>query len=210
MHLHIDPRSSSCLRVMCFLAYKQLTVPLTELRLMNGQHLTDDYAGINPARTVPALTFDSGAPVTQSLAIMEFFEDLHPARPTLPANPVDRARVRALCGLITSDMHPLTNMKVRQALAECLPGGREAAMAWCRRWTTDGLASLEALLAQTAGTYCFGNELTMADFCLAPQFLNAERFACDPAPYPIAFGIYQRCCADAAFAPIAAARTASV
>jgi maleylpyruvate isomerase len=202
MQLLIDPRSSSCLRVLCFLAYKGLEIPTRHVRLMQDEHRQSGYLDINPAGALPALVLPDGDTVTQSLVIMALLEAWHPAVPTLPEDARQRAAVMALCGHIVSDMHPLTNLRVRRALGESLPGGQAAVSQWCRTWTESGLQALEVLLARHAGRWCVGDAVTMADFCLAPQMLNAARFGCTLASYPVADRIYRRCLDHPAFAAV--------
>ena len=199
MHLYIDPRSSASLRVSCLLAHKGVSIVTTELRLMAGEHEADDYAAINPGRTVPALVLDDGRCLNQSLAIMEFLEDTFREHPILPPRAADRASVRALCGMIASDIHPLTNMKVRNEIGHMLAHDEDAAARWCRRWTEQGLVAFEQAVQRTSGRYCFGDAITMADFCLAPQVLSAKRFGCDLALFATTTGIYERCCELPAF-----------
>jgi maleylacetoacetate isomerase len=199
MRLYIDPRSSASLRVLCYLAYKGLSVPVAPLRLMAGEHLQADYGLVNPARAVPALEADDGTVLTQSLAIMELFEQLHPEPPALPAEPLARARVRALCGLVACEMHPLTNMRVRRAVAQ--QRDEAAALSWCRHWTRSGLAAAERMLDGGSG-FCFGPAPGMADFLLAPQALNAIRFGCDLAEFPRVRQVYWTCQDHPAFAAL--------
>jgi maleylpyruvate isomerase len=202
LQLIVDPRSSSCLRVLCFLAYKGLEIPTRYVRLMQGEHRQAEYLDINPAGALPALVLPDGDTVTQSLVIMELLEAWHPAVPTLPCDARSRAMVQALCGHIVSDMHPLTNLRVRRALGEWLPDGQAAVSQWCRTWTASGLQALEGLLRRHAGQWCVGDAVTMADFCLAPQMLNAERFGCTLPDYPIADRIYRHCLDHPAFAAV--------
>lgn len=202
MQLIVDPRSSSCLRVLCFLACKGLEIPTRHVRLMQGEHRQSGYLDINPAGALPALVLPDGDTLTQSLAIMELLEAWHPAVPTLPDNARQRAMVKAICGHIVSDMHPLTNLRVRRALGESLPEGEAAVAHWCRTWTASGLQALEGLLTRHAGQWCVGDAVTMADFCLAPQMLNAARFGCALSDYPVANRIYRRCLDHPAFAAV--------
>lgn len=201
MRLHLDPRSSASLRVSCLAAYKHLDIDTRTVGLLQGDHLHADFGDINPAHAVPVLELGIGQVVTQSMAIMEYLEERHPAPPALPANALERAHVRALCGLIGSDIHPLTNMKVRQWLAQ-QPGGSDLAQSWCRHWTQQGLQAFAQLAATSSSRYCMGNTLTFADFFLVPQMLNARRFGCDESAYGRLVDIDRRCRELPAFAAV--------
>ena len=146
--------------------------------------------------------------LTQSLAIIEYLEELHPLPPLLPARPAERARVRALCQLIACDVHPLNNLRVLKYLEAQLGLDESARNAWYQHWIHQGFAALEQSLMRgpRVGRFCHGDAPGMADVLLVPQVFNARRFAVDLAAYPRIAAIDAACRAIPAFAEAAPER----
>ena len=137
-----------------------------------------EFLHINIQGFVPALGLDDGAVLTQSVAIMEYLDEIHPNPPLLPAEAVARARVRALTQTITSDIHPLNNLRVLRYLEDVLTQDKAARDTWYRHWVAVGFDALERWLVRDAATgrFCHGDSPTLADICLVPQVFNARRF----------------------------------
>jgi maleylacetoacetate isomerase/maleylpyruvate isomerase len=205
MKLYTYFRSSAAYRVRIALNVKGIDYDSIPVHLLQdgGQQLLPAYRAVNPSALVPALD-DDGAILTQSLAMLEYLDETRPAVPLLPADALGRARVRALALAIACDAHPLTNLRVLKYLKNTLGLSDEAKQEWYRHWMAEGLAAVEALLAQgdPAGTglFCHGDSPTMADCCLVPQVFNAQRFAIDLAPYPRVARIHAHCAGLPAFA----------
>ncbi|KAG8448979.1 hypothetical protein GDO86_015882 [Hymenochirus boettgeri] len=125
---------------------------------------------------VPALHID-GVTLNQSLAIIEYLEETRPEPPLLPSDPKKRAQVRMICDNIVSGIQPLQNLHVLQKVGE-------KKLEWAQHFITRGFQALEKILENTAGRFCVGDQVTIADLCLVPQVTNAERFNLDIAPYP--------------------------
>lgn len=153
-----------------------------------------EYRRLNPQGLMPALGVD-GRVVAQSTAILEYLEETRPEPALLPADPVLRAEARAFAQLITSDLHPINNNRVRKYLTERLYAEEDAVLAWCHHWTRLALAALEATLAgrRRDWPFCFGDGPGWADLHLAPQMANARRFDCDLSAYPRLLAIDRRC-----------------
>jgi maleylacetoacetate isomerase len=141
---------------------------------------------------VPALVVDDGPPLFQSLAIIEYLNELHPAPALLPADPRGRARVRGLAQIATSDGHPLIVPRIRSYLEKELGADEAARNRWLAHWTLEALKSIEAHLANEpqTGRYCHGDSVTLADLCLASQMLGARFFNCDTTSIPVATRIF--------------------
>ncbi|MGK5056525.1 maleylacetoacetate isomerase [Janthinobacterium sp. LB2P49] len=205
MKLYTYFRSSAAYRVRIALNLKGIAYDSIPVHLLQdgGQQLLPAYRAVNPSALVPALD-DDGAILTQSLAMLEYLEETRPRVPLLPPDALGRARVRALALAIACDAHPLTNLRVLKYLKNTLGLSDEAKQEWYRHWMAEGLAAVEALLAQgdPAGTglFCHGDSPTMADCCLVPQVFNAQRFAIDLAPYPRVARIHAHCAGLRAFA----------
>lgn len=206
MRLYDYFRSSAAYRVRIALNLKRV-VPdeRTFVHLRIGNQRAQDYLALNPQGLVPALALDSGAVLTQSLAIIEYLEETHPEPPLLPADPVARARVRAIALAIACEIHPLDNLRVLNYLIGTMGATREQKDGWYRYWIDVGFEALEKALARdpTTGRYCHGDRPTLADICLVPQLANARRFAIDLAPYPTLTRIEAACHALPAFADAA-------
>jgi maleylacetoacetate isomerase len=198
MRLLADPRSSASLRVLCYLDHKGREIEFAPLSLRAGDHADEAFTALNPSRAVPALDLGERGVIAQSLAIVEYLESLWPEPPLLPADPVQRARVRNLCGLVAADIHPLTNMRVRKEVTRL--AGAPAEAEWNRHWTVVGLDALEAWVARDGGQCAVADTLTLADFFVVPLLFNAGRLGVELQPWPRLQALYSRSLALPAFA----------
>ena len=183
MKLYSYWRSTAAYRVRIVLNLKEVDHEIQTVNLLQHDHQSDTYLSYNPQGLVPTLGLDDLS-VTQSTAIIEYLEETHPEPGLLPADPIERARVRAFCQAIACDIHPLNNLRVLQHLRKELSCGEVAVKAWYENWVSSGFAALETQVKETAGRYCFGDVVTMADAYLVPQMFNARRFGCDLSRYP--------------------------
>lgn len=172
--LHNYWRSSAAWRVRTVLALKGLAWEAVPHDLRINEQTAADYVARNPQGLVPALEVD-GAVLTQSLAIIEYLEERFPEPPLLPADPLERARVRAFALAIACDIHPVQNLRVLRMLRA--RGLDQAAVdAWAREVMEGGLAACARLIEGRSGPFCFGEAVTLADVVLIPQLANARRF----------------------------------
>jgi maleylpyruvate isomerase len=187
--------SSASYRVRIALALKNLPYTSISKNLRAGEHRLSEFLSINVQGFVPALGLDDGAVLIQSMAIIEYLDEIYPTPRLLPAEPLARARVRALTQVITSDIHPLNNLRVLRYLEDKLSLDREARDLWYRHWVAAGFDALERWLVRdaVAGRFCHGNVPTLADICLVPQVFNARRFSVDMNPYPRILAIDAAC-----------------
>jgi maleylacetoacetate isomerase len=194
MKLYTYFRSSAAFRVRIALNLKGLAYDTAFVHLAKGEHRAPAYGTINPQALLPALE-DGGRLLTQSLAILEYLEETHPAPPLLPKGAFERARVRSLAMLIACEIHPVNNLRVLQHLKRALGQNEEQVNAWYRHWIGDGLAKFEADLVngETTGKFCHGDTPTLADCCLVPQVFNAQRYQCDTTPYPTVMRVFSAC-----------------
>lgn len=202
LRLYTYFRSSAAYRVRIALNLKNLSyqaVPV-HLRRDGGQQHSPSFLRLSPAHLIPVLEQEALS-LTQSLAIIEYLEETHPAPPLLPKEAHARAQVRALALSIACDIHPLGNLRVLQYLETQLNVDEEARRRWSRHWLELGLAAIEQLLAasKTAQSFCYGDSPTLADCCLIPQVFNALRAECSLNPYPTIQRIYAHCTGLAPF-----------
>jgi maleylpyruvate isomerase len=182
MKLHGYFRSSASYRVRIALNLKGLSAEHLSYHLRKGEQRAPDYLAINPQGLVPTLQGD-GAILTQSLAIIEWLDETHPAPPLLPKEPLRRAQVRAFAQALACDTHPIQNLKILGRLRE-LGLSEEKVTDWAAWANREGLAACEKLIAGEAAPFCFGEAPTIADLCLVPQLANARRFGVDVAGFP--------------------------
>lgn len=176
MKLYNYFRSSASFRVRIALALKGLPYDYVSVHLLKGEHRKPEYDAVSADHFVPLLD-DAGVHLSQSMAIIEYLDETHPTPPLLPADPLGRARVRALAQSVACDIHPLNNLRVLKYLVRELGASEEAKNAWYRHWCREGLLSLERQLQRLpAAPYCYGELPTLADCCLVPQVVNAQRF----------------------------------
>ena len=200
MKLYTYFRSSASFRVRIALNLKGLAYEPSFVHLPKGEHRAAGYSKVNPQALTPALELDDGEQLAQSLAIIEYLDEVHPEPPLLPKDAKGRARVRSLSLLIACEIHPLNNLRTLQHLKRALGQNEDQVNAWYRHWVTDGLAKFEAdVVRGGSGRFCHGNGPTMADCCLVPQIFNAQRYKCDLAPYPATMRIFDACMQLAAF-----------
>lgn len=200
MKLYNYFRSSASFRVRIALELKGLAYTYVSVHLACGEHREASYAALAPEQLVPLLELDDGTRLSQSMAIIEYLDETHPAPPLLPAEPLARARVRALAQIVACEIHPLNNLRVLQYLKRELGVSEDAKNAWYRHWVRLGLEAFERqLAAQPATRYCAGDAPTLADCLLVPQIFNARRFDCDLSGLPRTLAAFDACMALDAF-----------
>ena len=176
MKLYNYFRSSASFRVRSALELKGLDCEYVAVHIAWVDHRREPYAALCADPLVPLLDVD-GQTLSQSMAVIECLDELHPAPRLLPADARDRAQVRALAQSIACEIHPLNNLRVLQYLARELKADDKAKSNWYRHWCRTGLQAFERQLAQQAdATFCCGSAPTLADCCLVPQLFNAARF----------------------------------
>ena len=201
MRLHTYWRSSAAYRVRIALGIKGIPFESVPVHLVRGggeQH-AEAYRRLNPGGRVPTLEVD-GQAIQQSMAILEWLEETHPACPLLPADALGRARVRGIAQMIVADIQPLQNISVTHYLRDEAGFGGERIAAWLRHWISRGMSALEQALDDPAtGLFCHGDSPTFADLCLVPQCYASRRFGVDSAAYPRITAIERHCLALSAF-----------
>jgi len=195
-------RSLATYRVRIALNLKGI-VPdeVIEVNLMKGEQRADAFRAVNPMMAIPALVDGEGPAMFESLAIIEYLDETHPNPPLLPKDARGRARVRGLAQIVACDSHPLIVPRVREYLEHELALDEPTRMAWCRHWHTRALTALEAHLGgKETGRFSHGDQVTLADVCLASQAAGAKFFNVDIAPFPNFARIAEACQKIDAFA----------
>jgi maleylacetoacetate isomerase len=181
-------RSSAAFRVRIALNLKGLQADLRFVHLLKdgGQQHAGAYKAVNPQELIPTLVHD-GQAIGQSLAIIEYLEEVAPRPALLPQGLAARARVRQIALAIACDIHPLNNLRVLRYLHHTLGADDTDRADWQRHWISAGFSALETMLARDAqtGRFCHGDTPGLADVCLIPQMANARRVDMDLSPYPV-------------------------
>jgi maleylpyruvate isomerase len=169
-------RSSAAYRTRIALNLKGLAFETVSIHLTRdgGKQHAPGFRAVNPQGRVPALALDTGEVLLQSLAIIEYLDEMYPDPPLLPKDPVARAQVRAVAQIIACDIHPLNNTGPLNYLRGTFKADETAIQGWYAHWVTAGFEAVEALLKP--GAYAFGDTITLADICIVPQVANARRF----------------------------------
>ena len=192
MILHNYFRSSTSARVRAALNLKGLEYEYRSLALLENDHKSADYLAKNPAGLVPSLELPDGTIITQSLAIIEYLEEVHPNPSLLPNDAQGRARVRSLAHMIALEVHPLNNLRVLTHLTNHFNQDDAGKKAWFTHWVTETFSALEiALSSPETGKFCHGDTPGMADICLFAQMWNNKRFQVDTSPYPVIERIFE-------------------
>ncbi|MGH8674552.1 MAG: maleylacetoacetate isomerase [Burkholderiales bacterium] len=178
-------RSSASYRLRIALNLKGIEVEQAFVHLRKQEQASPVFLHVNPMGLVPVLEH-AGARLTQSLAIIEYLEEIHPEPPLLPKNPLDRAHVRAIAFAVACDIHPLNNLRVLNYLQRPLGIDEAGRDRWYAHWIAQGLGALETMLSadRRTGTFCVADSPTLADICLIPQMVNAARMKCSLDRYP--------------------------
>jgi maleylpyruvate isomerase len=173
-------RSSAAYRLRIALNLKGIAAETVPVHLLQdgGEQTKPDYLAKNPQGLVPALELDDGTVLTQSLAIIEYLEQIKPTPPLIPADPIAAAKARAVALAIACDIHPLNNLRVLNYLKDPLGHSQAEVDAWYRHWILEGgLRAVERMIP--GAPFCFGAAPTLADVFLVPQVANARRYNVD-------------------------------
>ncbi len=202
MKLYSFWRSLATFRVRIALNIKGIRPDeIVDIDLMKGRQREAAFRAVNPQMLIPALVEDDGTVFFQSLAIIEYLDQIHPDPPLLPPDPRGRARVRGLAQIVACDAHPLLVPRVRDYLEHQFKLDEPSRMAWCRHWIAEALAALEThLKGKETGRYCHGDAISIADICLVSHAAGAKFFGVDLAPFPAVARIVDTCLAIDAFA----------
>jgi maleylacetoacetate isomerase len=198
MRLYSFATSSAAYRVRIALNLKQIAYETVSINITRGEQHGAEYRGLNPHGRVPALELDDGTVISQSLAIIDYLEQVYPQPPLYPADPVVRARALAVALTVATDIHPLNNMAPIGFLRDRLGVDQAARDQWYAHWVRDGLAAIEQMIDGDA--YCFGPQPSVADICLIPQVFNARRYNVDIADLAKILAVDERARALPAFA----------
>jgi len=185
-------RSSTSYRVRLALHLKGLEFEYKPIHLLKGEQHSPEYRRINPLGGVPTLVHN-GKYIPESFAIMEYLEEVFPEPSLFPKDAYLKARIRQVCEVINSFMHPMGNLKTLQYLEKHLGYTQEQKEEWFRHWAAQGLETLETTLKEFAGTYSFGDQVTMADLFVVPQLVTCQRFKMDLSKYPTLVKISENC-----------------
>jgi len=193
MKLYNYFRSSASFRVRIALNLKGLAYEYVPVHIAKGEHKQPGYAEVSADWLVPTLEID-GRRLGQSMAIIEYLDELHPQPALIPLDPFERAQVRALAQSIACEIHPINNLRVLKYLSAELHVSEEDKNTWYRHWVRTGLEAFERQLALLPdATFCFGETPTLADCCLVPQIFNGQRFKVNLDGLPRTMAAFEAC-----------------
>jgi len=193
-------RSIASFRVRVALKLKGLPFEETPIDILTGEQFESGYAAVNPERVVPTF-IHNGQTLFQSLAIIEYLDDIQPEPRLVPADPKERAYARALAMVTVADAHPLVTPRIRNHLASTFGADAKAIEQWGRHWTTEGLATYERLLTQRApAPFALGAEPGLADICIAGHVITGQYVKLGLDAFPAVAALSERLFAIPAFA----------
>ena len=194
-------RSSAAFRLRIALNLKGLVPERRYIHLANNAHRTDEYRAVNPQGFVPYMIDDDGFELSQSMAMIEYLDETHPAPPLLPQNFRERAIARSIAQIIACDIHPVNNKRILDKLTDDFQVSDETKTRWYCGWIHEGFVAIEKMLDKrpVQSPFCVGDTPTIADICLIPQVANANRFKCSLDAFPRILGIYHHAMKLSAF-----------
>ena len=196
-------RSQASYRVRIALALKNIDAEYEVIDLSKGEQFDAGYRGVNPEMVLPTLIDDNGRRYFQSLAIIEYLNELYPAPPLLPEDLQERAFVRAIAQIVVSDAHPLIVPRIRNYLRQELEHDDRAVVNWLQHWMDDATRAIEEHLSRSPnlGKFCSGSQPTLADICLVPHLASASMlYESDLTRFPVVRRIFDACMELDAFA----------
>ena len=202
MQLYGHWRSLASFRVRIALNLKGIAVETHFVDLGKGEQLTDAYRKVNPQLVLPSLIDGEGAPLFQSLAILEYLDETHPQPPLMPHGARARARVRGIAQIAAADAHPLVVPRIRNYLQNELKLDEPTRLKWIRHWMGEGARAIEGHLANEpeTGKFCHGDTVTIADICVGAHAAGCRLFEVDMTAYPTFNRIVGECMKMDAFA----------
>lgn len=190
--LHNYFRSSTSYRARIAMNLKNLPYEYKAVNLLKAEQQTPEYKKLNPIGGVPTL-IHNGKIIPDSYAIIEYLEEAYPTPALLPKDNYLRARIRQVCEIVNSSMHPMGNLRVLSYLEKTKGYTQEQKEEWFQEWAYRGLEALEKNLQEFAGTYSFGDTVTMADVFIIPQVMTCQRFKTDMSKYPTVMKVFANC-----------------
>ena len=193
-------RSIASFRVRVALRLKGLPFEEIPIDILSGEQFKSDYDAVNPERVVPTFIHD-GHSLFQSLAIIEYLDDIQPKPRLIPEDVKDRAYARSLALMTVADAHPLVVPRVRNHLATVFGADAGVIEDWGKHWTIEGLETYERLFARRAPSpFALGAEPGLADICIAGQVVTAQYLKIEMSAFPVVARLADRCFALPAFA----------
>jgi maleylacetoacetate isomerase/maleylpyruvate isomerase len=182
------------------LAYKDIDYEYMPIHLLNngGEQYSEEFLNLNPSGEVPVLIHEDKV-LAQSVAIVAYLDRVCPEPRLFPADHFQRAQVIRVCEIVNSGIAPLHNLKVLKQLGTMFGADESQKTAWALYWVKQGFASLEKILSDYAGAYCFGDTITAADAFVVPEIFRVKRFGFDISEFPLLSKINQNCLAHSAF-----------
>lgn len=199
MKLYSYRHSTTSYRVRAALNLKGLMYDTASVDLVKGDQTAPDYAAINPGKVVPTLVLDDGTVLTQSMAILDYLDAVHPEPRLIPEDAISRVKVMSVAHTVAMDIHPVNNLRLIGQLKSRFGASSEQATDWMSHWMREGFTAVEALLP-TSDAFAFGDAPNIADICITAQVYNARRWGVDLAPFPNITRIEQLCLNSPAFA----------
>ena len=193
MKLHSYFRSSAAYRVRIALNLKGVAYETASVHLVKdgGHNKRPEFRAVNPQMRLPALVTPAGDVLIQSLAIIDYLEATYPDPPLFPKDPIARAKARALAEIVSCDIHPLNNIGPLRYLKNVMGQEQSAIDAWYHHWVIAGFEAIEALIE--SAPYACGDQVTLADLCLAPQVYNARRLKVPLDKFPKILAVDEAC-----------------
>jgi maleylacetoacetate isomerase len=187
-------RSSAAYRVRIALNLKGLKYETIPVHLLSngGEQNQSPYAAVNPMKQVPSL-IHKGKTLGQSVAIIEYLDQIFPTPQLYPSDPYLAARVRQVCEIVNSGIHPILNLKLTQELEKRFQMDEQQKAEWMTFWMENGFQAIEKIIFETAKTYSFGDQVTAAELFLVPQIFNARRFKVEMSKFPLLSKIDENC-----------------
>ena len=173
MKLYFFPVAPNPTKVRVYLGEKGLEVPQELVNLREGEQRTPSFLTKNPMGKLPVLELDDGTLVSESLPIIEYFEETHPEPSLWGPTPAERARARALERLCDIGVLQATSRIVHATNSPLGLPAIPPLAEWARGFLQESLAVIDARIG--AGPFVAGERVTVAD-CTLHAALNFGQF----------------------------------
>ncbi len=190
--LYTIPMSQNAVRPELALLEKGVPFEKVQVDLLGGEHKQPAYGEITPRRQVPTLVYgegDEAITLYESVAIIQFLDDIHPEPPLMP--PVSEPAMRATAWMRIAEFQQKLDSKnifgsviFGKQTREQLGARVDALIEELPRW--------DAYVGD--GPFLCGDQFTLADIAVFPLLMHFEALGYDYSKHTPSLSAYMNRC----------------